>query len=193
MISKELSLKNRSVIKINILLGSVLQGETWTSTHVSSSGGGGNLHNGSGYIFAPTVHSHTTTHQSVWIKEDDSNKDVKLSIPSYVDAMHGHKLKSVELFYENRFIDIIYIENLTTEKYWTPLKIESIAEEVTQTLSISNVLLCVVLSPVLWWAYIPLFLISFSQGKSYKYIFYDNNKNDAADLVRKINYMIKTS
>lgn len=136
MVTKDLQFQQLPLIQLKVFTGIVLQGETWSSTHVSSSGGGGYLHNGTGRIAAPTVHSHTTTHQTVWIKEEDSQKDIKLNIPSNVDVMQGHKIKYVELFYNDRYIDYIYIENFNTEKCWVfNTNILAFATKVTATSS----------------------------------------------------------
>lgn len=59
--------------------GEVIGTNKHSETHVSSSGGGGHLHNGSGYVSAPRVNSKTITNHEFWIrKEDGSETDVKL-------------------------------------------------------------------------------------------------------------------
>ena len=135
MITKELKFKVLPLIKINILTGAILQGETWSSTHVSSSGGGGSIHNGSGYISAPTIHSRTTTHQAIWVKDENTQKDIKLNIPSNVDVMQSHKIKYAQLIYNKRVLSV-YFENYDTELWWSlDISIKEFAAQVTKTSS----------------------------------------------------------
>lgn len=86
--------------------GEVLGSDKHSETHVSSSGGGGHLHNGSGYISSPSVNSTTITNHEFWIKkEDGTEKDIKLrgvDIPlrpgqkvTIVSAGHVNKDKGV--------------------------------------------------------------------------------------------------
>ena len=72
---------------INGVRGKVIQTKTWTETHVSSSGGGGYLHNGSGQVHAPTVRSTIVEKGETWVKTRNG-KDI--CIPSKISGIEGH-------------------------------------------------------------------------------------------------------
>lgn len=60
--------------------GEVVSTQKHSETHVSSSGGGGYVNQGSGYISAPTVHSRAVTQHEFWLKTEDGREvSVKLS------------------------------------------------------------------------------------------------------------------
>lgn len=62
---------NGHVVKFSVESGRVLPGHQKISkTHVSSSGGGGYLHQGSGFVDAPKITSTTTTEQEFWLLAD---------------------------------------------------------------------------------------------------------------------------
>jgi hypothetical protein len=67
--------------------GKIIGSKTWTETHVSSSGGGGYIHKGTGQIHAPTVHSTTVERGEVWIRNKDG-KDI--CIPHNLEGLQGH-------------------------------------------------------------------------------------------------------
>lgn len=195
MVTKDLQFQQLPLIQLKVFTGIVLQGETWSSTHVSSSGGGGYLHNGTGRIAAPTVHSHTTTHQTVWIKEEDSQKDIKLNIPSNVDVMQGHKIKYVQLFYEDRlYIDPTYIENFNAEKYWIyDENIINLAVWKTRKRSMIRMLLVLLSIPIsIGWSLLLIIFVSFHRGISTTTTLCTTSpdKVAAADLVDKIKKLI---
>ncbi len=63
----------------------------WTETHVSSSGGGGYLYDGSGYISAPKVSSKIVERVEFWLKPiAPGGNELKLTIN--VDVRDGHRM-----------------------------------------------------------------------------------------------------
>lgn len=56
------------------LTGEVLGSDKRSETRVSSSGGGGSVINGVGYVSAPTIHSSTTEKHEVWLGLDDGSE-----------------------------------------------------------------------------------------------------------------------
>ena len=60
---------------VKVVSGQVINQQTqrWSETKVHSSGGGGTVVNGSGYIKAPTVHSTVTEHDQheFWLRDDE--------------------------------------------------------------------------------------------------------------------------
>lgn len=63
-----LKLRDQDIL-FSVATGTVLEVQKHSSTSVHSSGGGGYVHEGSGYISAPTVHSTTSTTQEIWFKD----------------------------------------------------------------------------------------------------------------------------
>lgn len=72
---------------INGVRGKIIGSKVWTETHVSSSGGGGYLHNGTGQVHAPTVHSTIIEKGETWVKTKNG-KDV--CIPAKITGIEGH-------------------------------------------------------------------------------------------------------
>ena len=54
--------------------GEVLTSQKHSETHVSSSGGGGSISEGRGYVSAPTVHSTVLTKHEFWIRTPDEEE-----------------------------------------------------------------------------------------------------------------------
>lgn len=62
------------------ITGEILGTQKYSETHVSSSGGGGYVNQGNGYISAPTVHSRVVTQHEFWLKTEDGQEvAIKLS------------------------------------------------------------------------------------------------------------------
>jgi hypothetical protein len=64
---------NRTV-RLDTIRGAVMSSAKWSETHVSSSGGGGSVHNGSGYVAAPQISSTVTAKHEFWVKTDDGRE-----------------------------------------------------------------------------------------------------------------------
>jgi hypothetical protein len=69
---------NRTV-EFSLLTGAVISSQKHSETHVSSSGGGGYLHKGSGYVSAPVVTSRIVTKHEFWIRKEDG-QDVPVNL-----------------------------------------------------------------------------------------------------------------
>jgi hypothetical protein len=67
---EEFKFKNRKV-EFSIISGVVISSDKRSETHLTSSGGGGHLTNGSGYIKAPTISSYSVTCHDFWLKTSD--------------------------------------------------------------------------------------------------------------------------
>lgn len=61
-------------ISFEQVTGEVVSTNASTQTHITSSGGGGSIHMGTGTISAPKIRSHNTTTQEVWIRSDDGHE-----------------------------------------------------------------------------------------------------------------------
>jgi F0F1-type ATP synthase assembly protein I len=72
---------------INGVRGQIIGSKVWTETHVSSSGGGGYLHNGTGQVHAPTVTSTIIEKGETWVKTKNG-KDV--CVPLKIPGIEGH-------------------------------------------------------------------------------------------------------
>ncbi|MCW2315889.1 hypothetical protein M2322_001433 [Rhodoblastus acidophilus] len=58
--------------------GTVTSASKWTESHVSSSGGGGFIANGSGYVNAPQVSTTVVERGEFWVRTSDG-KEVRIS------------------------------------------------------------------------------------------------------------------
>lgn len=79
---------NGRAIKFSVESGRVLPGQQKVSkTHVSSSGGGGYVHQGTGFVDAPKIKSTTTTEQEFWLQAE-SGRQVPVRIAGDVMAVN---------------------------------------------------------------------------------------------------------
>ncbi len=60
--------------KFDLFTGTVMSSSKWSETHVSSSGGGGYLHQGSGHVSAPTVSSTVKSKHEFWTQTADGHQ-----------------------------------------------------------------------------------------------------------------------
>jgi len=85
---------NRTV-EFTLLTGVVTSSQKHAETHVSSSGGGGYMHKGSGFVSAPVVTSRIITKHEFWVHtEDDQDIPVNLSNVN-VSVAEGHKVSLI--------------------------------------------------------------------------------------------------
>ena len=63
----------------------------WSETHVSSPGGGGYLHNGTGHISAPRVSSTIVERVEFWLKPEAGGGN-ELRLTMNIDVRDGHRL-----------------------------------------------------------------------------------------------------
>jgi hypothetical protein len=61
-------------LKFELFTGTVMSSSKWSETHVSSSGGGGYLHGGSGQVSAPTVSSTVKSKHEFWVQTPDGHQ-----------------------------------------------------------------------------------------------------------------------
>lgn len=77
--------------------GRILDQQKGIETHVTSSGGGGYLHQGTGYVSAPTVSSYNVTRHEFWVELTDGTQhpiqlrglDIPLSVGQNVTLAYG--------------------------------------------------------------------------------------------------------
>ena len=119
---------NGRTIKFTAETGRVLPGQQKISkTHISSSGGGGYLHQGSGFVDAAKIKSTTTTQQEFWLLADGGRQvPVRLS----GEAMAVNVDQQVSLMYAwhpkqdgHWMIAIVNHSAGTTTWLLTPLKL----------------------------------------------------------------------
>lgn len=73
----------------------------WTSTHVSSSGGGGYVGQYGGHVSAPRISSRTTTHKRFFIRlADGSETEIELSDSDF-GVRDGHQVTAVYCQHRN--------------------------------------------------------------------------------------------
>ena len=96
--------------------GKVTGDKVWSETNVTSSGGGGTVAYGSGYVRAPTIHSSVTTNREIWIRKDDDSEFCVTNYGNNVKVNHGHDVSVVYAGFNNSG-HAIAIVNRTTG-YW---------------------------------------------------------------------------
>lgn len=85
---------NRTV-EFTLLTGAVTSSQKHAETHVRSSGGGGFLHKGTGYVSAPVVTSRIVTKHEFWLHTDD-DRDIPVNLSNvHVSVAEGHKVSLV--------------------------------------------------------------------------------------------------
>lgn len=98
--------------------GKMVGSKTWTETHVTSSGGGGYIHQGQGQIHAPTVRSTIVEKGEVWVRSR-SGKDI--CIGHNLQGIEGHDV--LALWGNLNEIDTksgpyLYWRNFSAGKHW---------------------------------------------------------------------------
>ena len=90
---RDLTLKDGTQIWLRKNTGIVASVKDWAETHVTSSGGGGYLHEGTGRISAPTVTSSTVHRQVFFVQyEDGSQKEFDSTL---ISVGVGHRVTEV--------------------------------------------------------------------------------------------------
>jgi hypothetical protein len=85
---------NRTV-EFTLLTGAVTSSQKHAETHVSSSGGGGFLHKGTGFVNAPVVRSHIVTKHEFWVHTDDG-RDIPVNLSNvHVSVAEGHRVSLI--------------------------------------------------------------------------------------------------
>lgn len=64
----------KRALNLDAYTGAVMSSSKWSETHVSSSGGGGYLHNGTGHVSAPTVSSTVSAKHEFWFKTEEGRE-----------------------------------------------------------------------------------------------------------------------
>ena len=65
---------NGTVVEFWKIVGEVLGSQKHSETRVTSSGGGGHMNQGTGYVSAPVVSSHTILHHDFWLKTPEGRE-----------------------------------------------------------------------------------------------------------------------
>jgi hypothetical protein len=90
---RDLTLNDGTIIWLRKDTGIVESVKDWSETHVSSSGGGGNLSGGTGYVSAPTISSRSVHRQVFFVKyEDVAQKEFDTTL---IGVAVGHKVSEV--------------------------------------------------------------------------------------------------
>ena len=79
----------------------VLEGRSWSETHLTSSGGQSYLHEGTGIVEAPQIHSHVQDRAQYWLRMDD-DRELALDVDGELQCRAGHELTLVVAIPDNR-------------------------------------------------------------------------------------------
>lgn len=100
--------------------GIVLSAERQNQTHISTSGGGGFIHNGGGHINPTRVHSTIQTNQQFWIQTSSGKEVVYKFKNSDIPLRAGQKITVVTATVKNAsFSYRTMLVNHSSEQYWT--------------------------------------------------------------------------
>ena len=111
---------------IKIFFGEVVGEKTWSSTQVSSSGGGGFVGQHGGYVHAPRVHSSVSVHEQFFVRgESGEERPVETSNGGRVGVRIGHH---VSLVYHGSTLSGVYVHETgsctsITQPLWKPFGI----------------------------------------------------------------------
>ena len=72
--------------------GEVLSQNKYSSTHVSSEGGGGYVGQHGGHVSAPKITSTTTTHHEFWIKKEDGSEECIKLVDCDIPVREGQRI-----------------------------------------------------------------------------------------------------
>ena len=90
----DISFPNGDQGRVSGIYGTVHGLRRWSDTHVSSSGGDGYLHNGSGHISAPRVRSRIVERVEFWLRPAAGGGN-ELRLTVNVDVRDGHRLVAI--------------------------------------------------------------------------------------------------
>lgn len=63
-----------AVVRLQVFTGVVMELRTWTETRVTSSGGGGAVYQGTGFVSGTRVSSQVTRHDHLFVRDRDGNE-----------------------------------------------------------------------------------------------------------------------
>ena len=92
----------RAVINLEVFSGEVAAVRTWTETRVSSSGGGGTVFQGTGFVSAARVSSDVTRHDELYIRDGDGNERCLRLTNTDVPVRNGSRVSTVLGLYEGQ-------------------------------------------------------------------------------------------
>jgi hypothetical protein len=99
--------------------GKVAADKIWSETHVTSSGGGGTLHDGSGYISAAQVSSRVATKREIWIRPA-TGPEVNLITGFDVRVNSGHDVSVIYCGADKDWTPIALVNRTTS--YWHTIR-----------------------------------------------------------------------
>lgn len=85
----------RAVINLEVFSGEVAAVKTWTETRVSSSGGGGAVIQGTGFVSSATVSSNVTRHDELYIRDGEGNERCLRLTNTEVQVRNGSRVSTV--------------------------------------------------------------------------------------------------
>jgi len=113
----EIKVKDETVT-FEVKTGTVLEHNSTYETKVHSTGGGGYIHEGRGYVEAPNIASSSTRHESIWVKlQDGEEKCITFDdTPLQVRAGQTIKLLIVRVS-SSGFQYVAGVKNLQTNEF----------------------------------------------------------------------------
>ena len=115
---KEYRYKKKTVHFVPVT-GTVISTKKYGETHVSSSGGGGYVHQGSGSISAPTIHSHTQTKHEFWIKTPEGKEEPVQLSGHDIPLKEGQKISLIfAINSDNKKHSLSVLVNHSAKKHW---------------------------------------------------------------------------
>lgn len=110
--------KKGTELEFSSYTGEVLDSNKYSETHVYSSGGGGTVNSGSGYVDGPTVHSSSSTVHEFWIKESNGIEKA-ISVSGYdIPLRAGQKITVIYAGQKGLSQYLWALVNHNAQKHW---------------------------------------------------------------------------
>lgn len=111
-----------AVITLQVFTGTVVGSKTWTETRISSSGGGGYIVKGTGYVSGTRISSDVTRHDELFVRDELGNeRDLRLTNVD-LPVRQGSRVSTVLGIYEGHSHGYyVGVYNHDT-RVWTPFK-----------------------------------------------------------------------
>ena len=114
--TKSLTLGART-LNFYVICGKVVGDKRWSTTQVHGGGGGGYVHNGSGYTSSVHISSTSTVHDQIFIEQDDGSERVIELANTDVGVRPGHRLTAAFAIFEDKERGpYLFVHNHTTHK-----------------------------------------------------------------------------
>ena len=116
------------VITFSWWTGTVTDSQKRSETHISSSGGYGYIHNGTGSITSPRIHSTVINKHEIWLKHEDGTESTHKIGGADIPLRVGQKVTLIAGFPQTETGWNLLLYNYNAQKYWYVLNTDEICD-----------------------------------------------------------------